>query len=373
MAKKEKYIKVKHYKNSTYYTVQFSYDSMGRKSTYSKTFRTMKEAIHHRDIKRAELITQGLPTGTRTVIELLEDHINISRMACTTAKRKRSTMNRVSELKDIPIAKLTPLDIQRSLNSLVYDYSQDAINSVASVLKSICNTAILEGHLTVSPMGRVTIPTSKKIVTSKPKIMSGDEIIEQILECLESYDGRASTAFNYKILKCFLEIMMYTGMRPSEVQALKRSNIHFDTLSIDVISRIGSDEIRSGVETRLKTETSRRTIPMSSACVETFRELFALSDNEYLFTMWSGKILYEKYVNNTLAGICEEMGLDFHPYMLRHRAATKIIVDGKADPRTAMELLGHSSIQTTVNIYSHSNSSEKIRVIGLVESSRKPS
>ena len=45
MAKKEKYIKIKHYKNSTYYTVQFSYESMGKKCTYSKTFHTMKEAV----------------------------------------------------------------------------------------------------------------------------------------------------------------------------------------------------------------------------------------------------------------------------------------------------------------------------------------
>lgn len=38
MAKKEKYIKVKHYKKSVYYTVQFDYDSMGKKCSYSKTF-----------------------------------------------------------------------------------------------------------------------------------------------------------------------------------------------------------------------------------------------------------------------------------------------------------------------------------------------
>lgn len=372
MSKKEKYIKIKHYKNSTYYTVQFSYESMGKKCTYSKTFHTMKEAVQHRDIKRAELITQGLPTGARTVIQLLEDHIDISSMACTTAKRKRAMLNHIPELQDVPIAKLTPLDIQRSLNSMVYDCSQSEINSVVSVLRAICNTAILEGHLTVSPMGRVVVPTSKKITVSRPKTVSDDEI-EQILAELDSHEGIQSTMFNYKILRCFLEVMMYTGMRPSEVQALKRSNVHFDTLSIDVVSRIGSDEISTGVETRLKTEASRRTVPMSSACAETFRELFDMSDNEYLFTMWGGRILYESYINTTLAGICKKLGIYFHPYMLRHRAATKIIVEGKADPRTAMEILGHSSIQTTLNVYSHSNSSEKIRVINLVENSRKPS
>lgn len=372
MAKKEKYIKVKHYKKSVYYTVQFDYDSMGKKCSYSKTFRTMKEAIQHRDLKRAELITQGLPSGTRTVAQLLEDHIRIRRMAITTAMRKRAYINHVPELHNIPIAKLTPFDIQRSLNSLIYDYSDSEIRGVAATLRAVCNTAVLEGFLSVSPMGRVVVPASKKISESRAKTTS-DNIIERILAELDAYKGKSSTKFNYTILRCFLEVMMYTGMRPSEVEALKRSNVHFDTLSVDIISRIGSDEISTGVETKLKTETSRRSIPMSSACVETFRELFDISDNEYLFTLWSGKKLYGGYISTTLSTVCKRLGLDFHPYMLRHRAATKIIVEGKADPRTAMEILGHSSIQTTINVYSHSNENEKIRVIDLVENGRKPS
>lgn len=373
MSKKEKYIKVKHYKNSTYYTVQFTYEVMGKKCSYSKTFSTMKEAVQHRDIKRAELITQGLPYGTRTVKQLLEDHIRISRMAITTAKRKRCLLNHVPELHNIVISKLTPLSIQRSLNSLIYECSDAEIRAVVSILKAICDTAVLEGHLSVSPMGRIVVPSSKKIVQRKPKTAS-DEDIERILAELDSYSGvKESARYNYKILRCFLEVMMFTGMRPSEVEALKRSNIHFDTCTIDIVSRIGSDEIQTGVESRLKTEASHRTIPMSSACRETFLELFSLSENEYLFTMWSGKILYEEYIIATLAPICKKLEIGFHPYMLRHRAATKIIVEGKADPRTAMEILGHSSIQTTLDVYSHSNEQEKVRVIDMVEKSRKPS
>ncbi|MBE6121183.1 MAG: site-specific integrase [Erysipelotrichaceae bacterium] len=374
MPKKEKYIKVKHYKSSTYYTVQFSYEHLGEKHTYSKTFSTMKEAVQHRDIKRAELITNGLPSGSRKLKELLEDYIRIDRMKISTATRHRCAFAHVPELHEIDIKKLTPLDIQRSLNSLIYDCSDGDIRTIYMVLKRICDTAILEGFLTVSPMGRVILPKSEKIVKERPKTVSSDADIEKIFEALENPSSKHESVFyNYKVLKHFLEVMMYTGMRPSEVLALKRKNIHLDTGYIDVESRIGSNETTYGVETRLKTDSSRRRIPMSSACSEVFKSLIEMSDNDYLFTMYNGKLLYDRYISTVLRTICKKLGIEFHPYMLRHRAATKIIVEGKADPRTAMEILGHSNISTTLNIYSHSNDEEKLHVISLVENGRKPS
>lgn len=372
MAKKEKYIKIKKYKNSTYYTVQFTYESMGKKCSYSKTFSTMKEAITHRDLKRAELITQGLPSGARTVAQLFEDYLRINRVKKGSADRKKYLLNHCPELHNMQIAKLKPLDIQRSLNAMIYDYSDREIKLTHMVLSQICDTAILEGHLNVSPMGMVICPKSQKIAQKRPQTAS-DSDIELILSALEKPTTRESSDFNHELLKHFLEVMMYTGMRPSEVLALKRSNVHLDTCTIDVETRIGSDETGYGVETRLKTETSHRHVPMSQACVEVFRELLSMSDNNYLFTMYSGKLMYDEYIQNTLGRICKETGIDFHPYMLRHRAATKIIVDGKADPRTAMEILGHSNVSTTLKVYSHSNDEEKIKVIDMVEKSRKPS
>lgn len=372
MAKKEKYIKVKKYKNSTYYTVQFTYESLGKKCSYSKTFSTMKEAIRHRDLKRAELITQGLPSGARTIEQLFEDYLRINRVKKGTADRKKFLLNHCPELKGMQIAKVKPLDIQRSLNALIYDYSDREIKLTYMVLSQICDTAILEGHLNVSPMGMVICPKSQKISRKRPQTAS-DSDIELVLSKLEEPTTRESSDFNHKLVRLFLEIMMYTGMRPSEVLALKRDNIHLDTLTIDVETRIGSDETSYGVETRLKTESSRRRVPMSRACEEVFLELLSMSANDYLFTMWGGKLLYTEYIQNTISKICNETGIDFHPYMLRHRAATKIIVEGKADPRTAMEILGHSNVSTTLNVYSHSNDAEKIKVIDMVEKSRKPS
>jgi len=371
MAKKEKYIKIKTYKNSTYYTVQFEYDSMGERKSYSKTFRTMKEAVKHRDLKRAELITNGLPSGKRTVIQLFEDHVRIGRVKLGTAQRNKKALNHVPELHNIPIDKLTPLDIQRSLNSLIYDYSDDEIRRVFTVIKTVCETAILEGHLTVSPMGRVILPKSQKIAVKRAKTAS-DEDIDAVMDYLDSYTSPIeSSAFNRRVLYLFLRVLMYTGMRPSEALALKRDNVHIDTCTISIESRIGSDETGHGVETRLKTDSSQRTIPMSSACLEAVRELLGMSANDYLFTMYSGKLMTTNYVDVTCNLISKELGIEFHPYMLRHRAATKIIVEGKADPRTAMEILGHSSIQTTLNVYSHSNNDEKLKAIDLVEKSRK--
>jgi integrase len=46
---------------------------------------------------------------------------------------------------------------------------------------------------------------------------------------------------------------------------------------------------------------------------------------------------------------------------LRHTAATLLIVEAGADPKTAQALLGHSSSRTTMNIYTHALESAQRR------------
>ena len=48
----------------------------------------------------------------------------------------------------------------------------------------------------------------------------------------------------------------------------------------------------------------------------------------------------------------------FHFHCLRHSYTTNLITNG-ASPKDVQELLGHSDVSTTMNVYAHSNREAK--------------
>lgn len=369
--KKEKYIKIKKYKKSTYYTVQFTYEVAGEKHTYSKTFGNMKDAVKHRDLKRAELITTGLPTGKRTLAQMLDDMHRIHRTPLSTVNRHKCTFNHIAEYHGCYISEIQPIDIQRSLNAMIYDYSQEEIRKVFTLWKQLCDTAILEGFLTVSPIGRVILPNSKKITEERPKLGS-DESFAAIIEYLEKDTGNAEQNYNNKLAMYALKIMFCTGMRPAEVMALTRDSIDLANHTIHVKTSVGSDEISRNVIKKTKTGSSVREIPMSIECELNVRALLAMSLNDKLFILYNGNFPCISFLSSKVSRIAKKIGVEFHSYMLRHRMATKLVVEANADLRTVKEILGHTNINTTVDVYSHSNINKKKKVLEeMVESSRK--
>ena len=143
-----------------------------------------------------------------------------------------------------------------------------------------------------------------------------------------------------------LELLYATGMRISEVCALKTADVNFDAGFLRCMGK-GSKE---------------RIIPVGGKALESIklymekaRAHYARGGSPELFiTRLGGKFtrqgLWKIVKKHALkAGIRENMT----PHMLRHSFATHLLERG-ADLRSVQEMLGHSSISTT-QIYTHVN------------------
>ena len=175
------------------------------------------------------------------------------------------------------------------------------------------------------------------------------------------------TPKNLGILFC-----MYTGLRIGELCALRWEDIDMEERVVHVrhtTQRIfHSTQEGSGwtelVTTSPKTRSSMRTVPLSTMLYPVLCRMHPGDGACYLLTGRQRSTeprTYRDYYNRLLA----KLGLPHvHFHGLRHTFATRLIENG-ADYKTVSELLGHATVNVTLNLYVHPQMEQKRKAIEL--------
>lgn len=170
--------------------------------------------------------------------------------------------------------------------------------------------------------------------------------------------------------------MLQTGLRTGELVGLEWRHIDFENrvLTIDqsLEYRYKVGEWRLGPP---KSQSGYRTIPLTD---EAIRILIAQKEKnkkirqipeewkEYIFLSRKGEPVKNSTYDTALFKICDKVGIKrFSMHVLRHTFATRCI-EANMRPKTLQKLLGHSSIQITMNLYVHVTEDEKKKEIELV-------
>lgn len=158
-------------------------------------------------------------------------------------------------------------------------------------------------------------------------------------------------------------LALNTGMRLGEICALKWSDIDWEKRTINVsrtVQRIRlSEQSDSQAKTMLfisepKSSCSLRSIPLNAVLEKRLRQSKMNKQNDTFILTSSNRLLDPRTVQRQFKRLTEEMGLeDVHFHTLRHSFATRLIELG-TDVKTVSVLLGHSSVQTTLDYYVHS-------------------
>ena len=177
---------------------------------------------------------------------------------------------------------------------------------------------------------------------------------------LESAVEQSGRANDLGILLC-----LYTGLRVGELCALQWGDIDFFTKTITVrrtLQRIstpeGPEKTRLVIDTP-KTRNSERMIPVSRLVRQKLLELQAHKPytergaQDFVFTVRQHPVeprLFQKHFQRLLRD-AEIRSVNFHA--LRHTFATRCL-ESHMDIRTLSELLGHSTVNLSLQLYAHS-------------------
>lgn len=160
-----------------------------------------------------------------------------------------------------------------------------------------------------------------------------------------------------------------TGLRKGELLALTWKNIDFKKKQIKVKNNLVRTKDRNGISGLYiqspKTKKSIRVVPIPSYLNDlliTYKEKqkeakikadILYQDNDLVFCTNLGKPLEPRNFNRRFSEIIKKAGIkNATVHSLRHTYATRLL-ENNTHPKIVQELLGHSSITTTMNTYSH--------------------
>lgn len=263
------------------------------------------------------------------------------------------------ELGKRKLTQVRPEHIQRLLNNMTNKYAPATINLTYIILGGMYKQAIKNKLLVSNPMTVVVAP-KKKGTKKKIRVLSLEEQ-KMFLEFAQE-----SSYYDMYI------VALNTGMRLGELRGLMWKDIDFDNKVIHVQRTMRYFHGKGTVLDSPKTESSNRDIPMLDEVVRILKQhrteqkkmKFYLGDKwkedfpDLVFTSPWGKHVSDTAVNADMCRIEEKIratGIEFehiYPHVLRHTFATRGLEKG-IPPKVMQELLGHTSITMTLDIYSH--------------------
>lgn len=189
---------------------------------------------------------------------------------------------------------------------------------------------------------------------------SDSPISRKSMQCLERY-----LLIHLEDDTCVgILIAMYTGLRIGELCALRWEDLDLEQGVLYVrttLQRVG--RLESGGQTEIQISTpksfsSQRKIPLPDILVSCLQGR-AHAGEEFVVKGRYKAYAEPRTLQYRFQAILKNCGLEpFHFHMLRHHFASTCLMQG-FDFKSLSELLGHSNIQTTLNIYVHSDDARK--------------
>lgn len=355
-------------KNGITYKVHIPYyDDLGIRRFYSKSFsekkygtkqKALENAKKDRDEIRVKLANKMIVKMKKASLEeIYKRAFDLHQVSFSTRRKDDSNFyNHIAPAVDISrdFASFRYSDIQSQLNSMVTSCSQDMIKRAFYIWKQCFRYAIADDYVSKDETLKVIIPKSELIIKKKEQTTNYGEVM-RVIELIEE---KTKNRRNRQLYTGAIWIMLYTGMRPSEVFALESSSVDLKNRSIKVVQRTGSTAKERYTVVKAKTESSVREVYYKPELDDILKGLVDSSINGYLFMKENGKLLngdeFSDRINKATNGT-------FRAYSMRHQITTDLLSEGK-DLRTIMDIMGHSEGTMTL-YYARSNENKKKEAI----------
>lgn len=257
---------------------------------------------------------------------------------------------------------ISPAMIQAYIKGLVAKkLAKRTVQLHLDVLSMIFNHAIIQpgAKISVNPCDAVSIPRG---LAQKRRLPPTDEQLAAVnLDCR---------------FGLFAYFLMYTGLRPGELRALRYEDIDRENKLIHVTKAVTNPSNKAFIK-ETKTEAGTRDVDLLDVLAD------VLPNKKHGFIFGGDKPLSKTQFRKEWVWFCREAGLaekeeiehigpnghryvrtewkpKVTPHQFRHAFAS-MLDDAGIDETVAKDLLGHSSIVVTKDVYTHLRAAKKER------------
>ena len=253
---------------------------------------------------------------------------------------------------DIPLEKLTSLDLQKFYKKLLVQGRVDRVEAKGQP-KGLSAKTVRNIHQILSSALKLA-QEQRLILTNPAEGCALPRVEHQEMKTLTTVqlasffrEARESGVFELYYLE------LATGLRRGELLGLKWEDVDLERGDLRVrrqVSRINGEV----VEAPLKTKNAYRTLPLAEDTVSVLREQRKkVGNSPWVFPSPDGGPISPDSVLHMLHRVLKRAGLPkvrFHD--LRHTFATLVLQNG-VDVKTVSGMLGHFSAGLTLDTYAH--------------------
>lgn len=276
----------------------------------------------------------------------------------TTYQNTKNYLNAIIEnhfkeirIESVSVAKMQKIVIELSKKYVTY------LNYL-SIINRVFKYAVHLDIIQTNPVDRIIRPKQQK--PRKEKIALTKKELNKFL-ALAKKDARP-------VLYTAWHTLAYTGLRRGELLGLEWSDVDFKNKTISVSKTLVTINGKLSTQSP-KTKRSARTISLDDSTVQVLKD-WKLEQKKLFFKL--GVKSKNIVITNTKGGYFDFAHFrdelkyflgkhklkQFSVHSLRHTHAS-LLFEAGIEPKTISDRLGHSNIQTTLDMYTHLNDKQR--------------
>lgn len=231
-----------------------------RISRYGKTKRECQEKLYQYELewKNGTLIEPSKITVHDIIKMQIDDDFALNLIEATTKRRRIETLKIIdnNNLGSVPIQELNEIHLKSFFKSITH-YSNSSINKVYNAIKKCCKYAAKKKIVTENPFDEDEIIKPKSDKADKKISALTVEEQQRFIDILNNEENNNRYRFQYLIMLC-------TGMRMGEINALTIKDVNFNFNTVNINKTISKDENdKSIIGDQTKTDAGKRLLEMT--------------------------------------------------------------------------------------------------------------